>query len=98
MNPMVRASLQRIENSIGTLKTGIETLQEQLAHQSEAREKALKEYWNKTKEVSILKEEQGKYRELQVESEHLRGVHGELEARLEQVLTCTKSLIHEFHP
>ena len=98
MNPMVRVSLTRIENSIGTLKQGILELQDQLEHQSQAREKALRDYWNKTKEVSVLKEEQTKFGQLQEENQRLRGTHEELEARLEQVLSCTKSLIHEFRP
>jgi predicted nuclease with TOPRIM domain len=97
MNPMTRASLSRIEGSIATLRAGIQDLQEQLQTQAEAREKLLKDFWNKTKEASVLKEEQAKFAEVKGENARLKAAHEELEQRLETVLSCTKSLIHDFH-
>ena len=98
MNPLVRSYLKQIEQASEDLHAALVRNREQIERNEAAHERLMKQFWDRGKEIAVLKEGLGDYETFQEENERLKAVQEELSERLHRVLGYTKALTSEFRP
>ena len=98
MNPMIRSQLTRIEASLDELHQLLTETREHHTEQVQAREKLLKAYWSRGKEISVLNQTVADFEALQEENARLKEMKEAFREHLGRVLTYTKALTNEFRP
>ncbi|MBI2433705.1 MAG: hypothetical protein HYV26_12635 [Candidatus Hydrogenedentes bacterium] len=92
MNRLLQSYSDKIEQRLERLHALLESTEQELERQREAREKLVQQYWSRGKELSVLNEATKSYAALQEDNKRLRDTQQQLQERLARVLEYTKLL------
>lgn len=92
MNPMVQASIKRLEETAERLDRAIEEQQSRLEEQRAAHEQALRQYWASGKDAAVMKANQASVEALQKHLEGSEALLATLREGLLRLLEQTKAL------
>lgn len=92
MNPMVQASIKRLEETAERLDRAIEEQQGRLAQQRAAHEQALRQYWASGKDAAVMKASQANVMEVQERLDSSEALLETLREGLLRLLEQTKAL------
>lgn len=92
MNPMVHASIKRLEETAERLDHAIEEQQGRLEQQKLAHEQALRQYWASGKDAAVLKSNQASLAELQERLQDSEELFETLREGMIRVLEQAKAL------
>jgi hypothetical protein len=98
MNPLVAQQMKEITSAIDDLRIAMEHAESQNEFLGKSREELQRKFWSQSKELRVLQEQIDGVADLKRDSEQLHALKVAFQARLREILKCTRALGAEFGP
>lgn len=96
MNNLVKTYFTNLHQNLDALQDVLQRQRLEIASQKATHERQTQELWNRSKELSVLKEAVKSLDSMKAENRRLHDARAELNDRLSQILEYTKALGDEF--